>query len=457
MPTTDSTPPAPRARYAWYVTGVLTLAYVSSFVDRQILSLLVVPIRRDLGISDTQVSLLLGLSFAILYTVLGLPIGRLADARSRRGIMAWGIAVWSVMTALCGVARSYGQFFLARVGVGVGEAALSPAAYSLLTDYVPRERLSTALSVYSSGIYVGGGLSLVIGGLVIQAVGGAGTWTLPLVGALEPWRVAFLVVGLPGLLLALLLLTVREPARRGATPEPLPVAATVRYVRDNLRTLAGHHVGVACIALAAIAANYWVPTLFVRTWGWSLPRIGFVYGVIIAGCGTLGVVAGGRHADRLLRRGRVDAKLRTCIVGALGMLLTGGPLAWCPNAAIAAAFLVPFTFFHAFPYGAAAAAVQELVPNRMRAQVSALYLFVVNVVGLGLGPTAVALLTDRVFGDDAAVRYSLSVVIVVALVFAVGLLWWGRGSYARTVAYRERWDGESPGAKGQGWALGARG
>jgi MFS family permease len=421
---------------------VLTLAYVSSFIDRQILSLLVVPIRRDLDISDTQMSLLLGLSFAVLYTVLGLPIGRLADARSRRGIMAWGIAVWSVMTALCGVARTYGQFFLARVGVGVGEAALSPAAYSLLTDYFPRERLSTALSIYSAGIYVGGGLSLIIGGLVVQAVSGAGTWSLPLLGALEPWRVAFLVVGLPGVLVALLLLTVREPVRKGAiTAAPLPVGATARYVRDNLRTFAGHHFGVACIALAAIAANYWVPTVFVRTWGWSLPRIGLVYGVIIAVFGTLGILAGGYHADRSLRRGRADAKLHTCLVGALGMLVASAPLAWAPTAMIAAGLLVPITFFHAFPYGAAAAAVQELTPNRMRAQVSALYLFVVNILGLGLGPTAVALLTDYVFRDDAAVRYSLSVVILVSLAFAVSLLWWGRGSYARSLAYRERWTG----------------
>ncbi|MGQ0648574.1 MAG: spinster family MFS transporter [Gemmatimonadaceae bacterium] len=439
MRTDDIAASYPRPRYAWYVVGVLTLAYVSSLIDRQIVNLLVAPIRRDLGISDTQISLLMGLSFAVFYTLLGLPIGRLADAHSRRGIMAWGVAVWSIMTALCGLARTFGQFFMARVGVGVGEAALSPSAYSLLTDCFPKERLSTALSVYSSGIYVGGGLALIIGGLVINAVGVAGSWTLPIVGDVPPWRSVFFIVGLPGLLIALLFLTVREPARRGATALPVPMAEVARYVRDNLRTFGGHHVGMACISLAAYAANSWIPSVFVRSYGWSLPRIGLVYGMTIMCCGTLGVLAGGHHADRGLRQGRLDAKFRTCLVSAVGMLACAVLLGVAPNALIAAVCVAPLTFFQAFAYGAAAAAVQELTPNRMRAQVSAFYLLVVNIIGLGLGPTAVALLTDYVFHDDAAVRASLTTVIVASLVMAILLLRYGRRGYAHTIGYRDQW------------------
>ncbi len=436
---TSASDPYPRPRYAWFVVGVLTLAYISSFIDRQILSLLVAPIRRDLGISDTGMSLLMGLSFAVLYTVLGLPIGRLADSRSRRAIMAWGIAVWSVTTALCGLARTFNQFFLARVGVGVGEAALSPAAYSLLTDYFPKERLSTALSVYSSGIYIGGGLALIIGGLVIKAVSAAGLWMLPIVGAVEPWRTVFFAVGLPGLLIALLVLTVREPVRRGATARPLPTAETARYVRDNARMFGCHHVGIAFVSLAAYAANAWIPTVFVRNFGWTLPRIGLVYGVIIMVFGTLGIMSGGHYADRALRRGVADAKMRTCLIGAAGMLCVTVLFPLASTGVLAAVLLAPMTFFGAFPYGAAAAAVQELTPNRMRAQISALYLFVVNIIGLGLGPTAVALFTDYVFGRDDAVRYSLTIVMVASLVVACALLALGRPAYARTLAYRDKW------------------
>ncbi|TFH66192.1 MAG: MFS transporter, partial [Gemmatimonadales bacterium] len=180
--------------YTWYVVAILTLANVSSYADRQILTLLVGPIRRDLAISDTQMSLLLGASFALFYTVLGFPIARLADQRSRRWIIAVGIAVWSIMTGLCGIARNYAQLLLARIGVGVGEAALSPPAYSMIADYFPREKLGTAIGTYSMGIYVGVGLAQIIGGAIVSVVGAEGAWSLPLVGAVRPWQVVFFAV-----------------------------------------------------------------------------------------------------------------------------------------------------------------------------------------------------------------------------------------------------------------------
>jgi MFS family permease len=437
--TTPGDPPYPSARYAWYVVVVLLIAYVSSFIDRQILSLLVAPIRRDLGISDTQMSLLMGLSFAVLYTFLGLPIGRLADGYSRRGIMAAGVAVWSIMTALCGVSRSFMQFFFARVGVGIGEAALSPPAYSLLADYFPKDRLATALSVYSAGIYLGGGLAMVIGGLVIKLVSGPETWTLPIVGAVHPWQTVFLVVGLPGLLIALLFLTVREPARRGATKATLPLSATIRYVMENRRSFGGQQFGVAFISLAAYSASAWMPTVFVRVFGWPLPKVGLVYGSMIMIFGTLGIVAGGRYADRMMRRGHADAKLRSCLTGALGFLVCALCFPFAKTGTVAALVLVPTNFFAAFPYGAAAAMVQELTPNRMRAQISALYLFIVNLVGLGLGPTLVALVTDYGFRRDDSVAYSLSIVLVVSLSIAALLLTWARPAYGKTLEYRDRW------------------
>ena len=190
--------PYPAPARAWVTVTILMLAYVLSFIDRQILNLLVGPIRRDLAISDTEMSLLMGFSFALFYTLCGIPLGRLADRTSRRGLIAAGVLVWSAMTAACGLARHYWHFLFARVGVGAGEAALSPAAYSLIADSFPPERRATAISVYSMGIYVGSGLAFLLGGVVIQFASAQGDMTLPLVGTIRPWQLIFLLLGVVG-------------------------------------------------------------------------------------------------------------------------------------------------------------------------------------------------------------------------------------------------------------------
>ena len=195
--------------------AVLTLAYIVSFIDRQILSLMVDPIRNDLGIGEKQMSLLMGATFAVFYTFFGIPLGRLADRRSRRGLISAGIALWSLMTAGCGLTKRFWQLALMRMGVGVGEASLSPAAYSLISDYFRPALRSTAMSVYSMGIYLGSGLALILGGFVIGYTAGQEHAVLPWVGTVRPWQQVFLLVGLPGLLVALLLLTIREPERKG--------------------------------------------------------------------------------------------------------------------------------------------------------------------------------------------------------------------------------------------------
>src|ERR1700686_985385 len=191
-PPSQTEPAYPSPRYAWYVVAVLTLVYVFSFIDRQILSLLVRPLRRDLGISDTEVSLLMGFGFAVFYTFCGIPLGRLADTRSRRSIIAAGLVAWSFFTSMCGLAKNFGQMLLWRTGVGVGEASVSPSAYSLITDYFPKERLATAISVYSMGIYLGAGLSYLLGGIIVRLASVQEAYILPLVGAVRPWQVIFL-------------------------------------------------------------------------------------------------------------------------------------------------------------------------------------------------------------------------------------------------------------------------
>src|SRR5580704_7968291 len=218
-----TTAPAPSLRpnqptaslgYAWYVVIILTALYMLSFVDRTILSLLVGSIRRDLGISDTRIGLLQGLSFALFYTIMGLPLGRLADTRSRRNLVAACVVVWSFFTAACSIAKSFWSLFFTRIGVGVGEAGLSPAAYSLISDYFPPERLGVAISVYYMGVFLGSALALLVGGMVVDVMARVHTVTLPLLGTIASWRVTFLVVGAPGLLGALLVYTIKEPIRK---------------------------------------------------------------------------------------------------------------------------------------------------------------------------------------------------------------------------------------------------
>lgn len=418
---------APRLRpvrrvYRWYVVGVLVLAYTFSYVDRTILTLLVKPIRQSLAISDTQVSLLHGLAFAIFYTVLGIPIARLADSSNRVRLIAVGIAVWSCMTSLCGVARSLGQLFVARIGVGVGEATLGPAAYSLLSDYFRGPALTRALSVYTSAIYIGAGLALVIGGAVIALVPGL---DLPGVGHLEPWQVVFLFVGTPGLAIALLMLTVREPVRVGVVPGTeggLPVRDVARHMRRQGAAYTLLIAGFSVFSLLWNGASAWIPTFFIRMFGWTPALVGLRYGLVLLVFGTLGVVAGGVLGSWIEARGRRDANPIVGIIASAVILPVGVLAPLQGNASSALALFTLFVFAGSLPFGAAASAFQQITPNQMRGQVTAVYFFFLNLAGIGAGPTVVALFTDHVFHDDLAVKYSLVVVAVIAAPLAALLL-----------------------------------
>ena len=439
----------PAPRYAWYVVALLTLAYVFSFIDRQILNLLVGPIQRDLGIGEKQMGLLMGASFAIFYTLFGIPLGRLADTWSRRGLVVLGIAFWSLMTAGCGLARQFWQLALVRMGVGVGEASLSPAAYSLIADYFPPWRRSTALAVYGMGIYIGSGLALILGGLVVKFVSAQELVILPLAGTVRSWQVVFFIVGLPGLLVALLLLTIREPARQGtrrkaaASARPAVAAPPLRevwaYMSGNRRTFVCLYFGVAMACLGAYGAASWIPSFFIRRHGWTAGDTGLVLGLIVGVCGTAGMVAGGRLADWLRWRGKSDANLRVALLGVAAWLPFGALYPLVSSGWWAAALLAPAYFFSSMPFGLAPAAVQQLMPNTMRGQASAIYLFVINLIGLGLGPTVVATLTQDVFHDKNAVHLSLLVTGVCAHVCATLLLWHGLKHYRRSLEYLSQW------------------
>ncbi|MEQ8485143.1 MAG: MFS transporter [Pseudomonadales bacterium] len=421
---------------AWGALGVLMLAYTVSFVDRTILSLLIPPIQQDLGISDTQISLLAGFAFAIFYTVMGIPLGRVADRYSRRNLIAIGITFWCLMTAACGLARNYTQLFLARVGVGVGEAALSPAAYSMISDLFPRDQLGRAIAVYSVGLPVGSGLALLIGGLAVAMVAELPPVVVPWVGELRPWQLTFLLVGLPGIVVALLVMLMREPVRRDrlqASPGGAGAApGLLAHLREHRRVLAHHFGGLSLLVVIVYGATAWIPTFFMRVHGWSGADIGYAYGIIFMTCGTGGLLAGGLLADRWWRAGRSDAHLRVVLWSVATMTPCFALLPLAPSAEVAVALLAVATFTSSLHGGVAGAALQLITPNELRGQMTAVYFFIANLVGLGLGPTAVALITDFVLVDPLALGASIGLLAVVAGPVSVVVLATGLPFYRRS-------------------------
>jgi MFS family permease len=452
-PATDARElPYPAPRYAWYVVTILTLAYLLSFLDRQILALLVGPIRSSLDISDTQVSLLGNFAFGIFYTVLGLPIGRAADRFSRRGIITAGIAIWCLATAACGLARNFLQLFLARVSVGVGEATLNPAALSMISDLFPRATRGRALTFYNMGVSLGVGVALIFGGQVVAWVAGAPPLNIPGIGVLYSWQTVFLLVGLPGLLVALLMLTVREPRRQerlqarqadGRVTEHLTVRETVNFLRQRWRVYLTLFLGMSVVTIQGYNYFFWVPELFRRTWEWTIPQVTLGYGLVTIIGGPIGILASGWIAERLQKLGYSDALMRTCLGGTLFLLVPGSILTpLMPDGRLALAMLVPLSLGGAMVTATGAAALQMITPNQMRAQATALYYFVINILGL-LGPTVVALVTDYGFADDGALRWSLSIVGVGASVLGLTFLTANLPHYRASVREAESWRGGS--------------
>jgi len=427
-------------RYAWYVVIILTLCNTLSFVDRQILSLLVGPIKHDLGISDTRIGMLQGLAFALFYTTLGLPMGRIADRSNRRTLITLGIFVWSVMTGLCATARSYWLLFGARMGVGVGEATLSPSSFSLISDYFPKERWGTAMSIFSMGVFFGSGLALIIGGTVIGAVSQTPTIDLPWLGTMASWRLTFLIVGLPGIVMGLIVYSIREPQRRhllrahDGEVSRLSLSGVVAQLRLRWQSVVGVCLALAFQAMCNYAQQAWLPTFFIRVHQWSPRQTGLSLGIISLVTGLFGTFAGGKLCDYWHRRGFREAALKVGVVATLSAGILFCFAMSMPFASLQLALLVPAFFFLAMPIGTSYAALQLIIPNQVRAQTGALQIFTLNLGGLVLGPLLPGLLNDYVFRDANMVGYSLALTLGVASLLS-GILF--RASYG---TYRLHYD-----------------
>jgi len=442
-------PGYPTALWAWYTVIVLLCAYIFSFIDRQILNLLVAPVRRDLAISDTQMSLLIGFSFAIFYSVLGLPFGRLADWVSRPRLIIAGMLTWSLMTGGCGLVSSYVPLFLLRMGVGIGEATLTPAAYSMISDSFPPAKRSVAFSVYTMATYVGGGFAFLFGGLLLRSFGTREAFQLPGLGAVRAWQTLFLILGASGIVFVLVLLTLRDPSRKGARVleqgagkgkiERLPLGVIWKYFRENCTTLASLIVGMALVALGAYGTSAWAITFLVRNHHLAASQAGIIFGGAQIVSGSLGMITAGKLVSWLMQRGYRDAYMRVALMSCVGWVVPGILYPLVANTTAVIVLLYIGTFFLCMPTCLIPAAILETVPNAMRGQATAVYLLIVNLIGLGLGPTAIALVTDRVFGYDAAVRYSLLIVPLAACLLAALLFFIGLRSYGASLGRLEVW------------------
>ncbi|KMZ13169.1 Permease of the major facilitator superfamily [Candidatus Burkholderia humilis] len=431
-------PSAKRYNYEWYVV-ICMLAYVFSFIDRQVLALMIEPIKRDLHLSDTQFSLLHGFAFSLFYAVMGMLLAYLSDRFARPRIIATGIALWSMATAACGMSQSFVHMFISRMSVGVGEAALSPGTYSMFADMLPKSKLGRAVGVYSLGSFIGGGIAFLVGGYVIA---------LPFIGDVRAWQITFFIVGLPGLLIALLFaLTVRNPARKGFAQDGagrikrVSMVDSLNFVGAHRKTFFCHYIGFSFYAMTLYCLMGWSPAFYMRHFGLSPVDAGYTLGTVMLVANTAGVFCGGWLSDWLLRRGHTDAPMRTACIGAACMFVPAVMFAQTASLNASLAWLVAAMFFASFPLATSAAAMQTLAPNQMRAQISALFLLVSNLIGLGLGTTLVALVTDKVFGLPLAIGHSMTIVNAIATAFAAVLLFIGcrhfRASLAREASHAE--------------------
>ncbi|VVN82865.1 spinster family MFS transporter [Pseudomonas fluorescens] len=415
--------------YEWYVVAVCMLAYIFSFIDRQILALMIEPIKHDMQLSDTQFSLLHGLAFSLFYAFMGMPIALLADRFSRPKVIAIGVAFWSLATALCGLSKNFLQMFMARIGVGIGEAALSPATYSMLSDMFPREKLGRAVAIYSIGSFIGGGVAFLIGGYVIDQLKHLDSVIVPLLGEMRPWQVTFFLVGLPGVLVALLIaLTIRDPARKGLKLDAAGKVHTpsmkqaFTFLSVHRKTFFCHYLGFSFYAMTLFCMLSWTPAFYMRKFGLAPSDTGYMLGIVVLLANTSGVFCGGWLIDWLAKKGYSDAPIRAGVIGAIGMAVPAIAFTQVIELWMSVALLAPAMFFASFPMPASTAAMQILPPNQMRAQISALFLLISNLIGLGLGTTLVALLTDRLFQSPAMVGSSISVLNAFAIALTLFLL-----------------------------------
>ena len=441
--TADETPPEPVATpekaglTGWYTVFMLAIVAMLAQIDRGVISLVVQPMKRDLDLSDTEVSLLIGFAFTFFYAIFGPPISRISDRGFRKSVVAASLSIWSVGTALCGLAQSFWGFFFARAVVGGAESGSSPASLSMIADVVPRRHVPRAFAIYNAGVMGGMALSMVFGGLLLGLLADVDSIEIPGVGLIHNWHLVFMIVGLPGLLVAaIIMLTVPEPRRKGVHR---PEGYKLREVGGLLKANRAMHLplllGVLIMSMQSFGMNAWGPAFFERTYGWGPEVAGPWLGMVSLGSALFGLFIGAQFAEWLGRR-RDDANLWVLFLAQVFSLpfVAAAPLMDSPYIALVLMGLGGVLAGMGGP--AYNAALQLATPNQMRAQMNALYLFTIAAIGGGLGPLLVALLTDFVAQSEAALRYVLVAFRLVLGPLDAFLIWLAIKPYGK--AYRER-------------------
>jgi MFS family permease len=402
---------------AWWMLAVLLACYVLSALDKLVIYMLVDPIQKEMGLTDFQISLLIGPAFAICFGLAGYPLGWASDRLSRRWVIAGGVTFWSMATIATSLSKTFGGLFVARVG----EAALAPSAYSLIADRFPRKRLTTALSIYGMGPKLGTAASFAIGGAVIGYASHLGHVDLPIVGTLSPWRLALLMIGLPGVFFAMLMFTFREPVRRGRKATAAAAKGLGSYLKANWKLYGSLLIGFSFAGMAAGGLIAWAPTYMTRHFGWTAQHYGPIMGAVSL-IAALSIMAKGVVIDWLYARGIQDAHVRFYT----WLLAAAVPLTIL-------AFVVQNPYAFILLYGAVnvvavsfmlyvSATLQILAPSHFRGRITAIFMFMITVVAGGAAPTIIASLTDFVFQDKQALGLSLGLVSVTGLTLALLML-----------------------------------
>lgn len=430
----------PSAVTAWTMVLVLAVANVFSFIDRQILALLIDPIRKSLAIDDFQISLLIGPAFALFYGTMGIPLGWAVDRYRRMQLASGGIALWSLMTMMGGVAATFPILLVSRVGVGVGEATLVPAANSIIADSFPPDRRTRAMGFFAMSIYVGSGLALIFGGLLVALVSSGSLGVVNIVGR-QPWQMVLIMVGAPGLLVAAIIALLPEPARHdvaiGAAGRGVAERSILDFFRSRASALWCHFLGYSALILLGYSLGAWAPSVLIREYGWSASSAGLSLGLAGTVAGVASILAATWVADRLWARGIDNAKFRIGLAASLCGAPCAALMAFEHSAPVFILSYGMLTAVAAAGIGTGAAAVQQITPNQYRGRVLGTYLLIASLIGSGLGPPAVALLSTKVLGAPAALSHALALTCAAALVGAVLSFSLGLRPFAAAVRRRD--------------------
>jgi len=428
----------PDRGYAWYVASLLGLVYILAYMDRYILSLLIEPIKSSLNLSDFQIGLLIGPAFIVLFVVAGLPIGWLVDRKHRTAILTVGIAAWSALTAACGLANTFWSLFLVRVGVGIGETTVAPCSFSLLGDYFPQKIRPRAVALFAIGAPVGAGASYVIGGQVYEMISNAPPVVLPIFGELLAWQSAFLIVGLPGLLVAALVwYTVREPPRQETLQDRTDgptISEAITYMRQHRNAYVILFAGVSCNVAIGVA-SFWMPALFERSFGWSVAQSGFFIGMVLIIAGVFGTQFGGWLAAYMVKKGNPHGAYFAVFGSAILLVPASVLYPLMPTPFLSAALFAIAIFATTMSAATSPSCIIAITPGELRGQATALFYLVINIVGSLFTPPLLGAITDA-FGDPKDLKYAIALVSGAFGVVMIAIFWWGFATFKKSATER---------------------